>query len=96
MQSKAPHLGEVPLHELLADVLAGDPNDGGFEGQYQPIVRLAGGGGATVAVEAVACWQRLRVREVTPAPFISATERPGCRLCSLTMFSTRRARMLMR
>jgi hypothetical protein len=25
MQSKAPSATEVPLHELLADVLAGDP-----------------------------------------------------------------------
>jgi hypothetical protein len=31
MQSKAPDVGEVPLHELLAEVLAGDPADGGFE-----------------------------------------------------------------
>jgi sensor c-di-GMP phosphodiesterase-like protein len=59
MQSKAPEVGEVPLHELLAEVLAGDPTDGGFEVEYQPIVRLADG--ATVAAEAVACWEHPRV-----------------------------------
>jgi len=75
MQSKAPDDGEVPLHELLAEVLAGDPTDGGFEVQYQPIVRLAGG--ATVAVEAVACWQHPRVGEVAPAHFMAAAERAG-------------------
>lgn len=75
MQSKAPDAGEVPLHELLAEVLAGDPTDGGFEVQYQPIVRLAGG--ATVAVEAVACWQHPGVGQVAPAQFIAAAERAG-------------------
>jgi EAL domain-containing protein (putative c-di-GMP-specific phosphodiesterase class I) len=59
MQSKARDAGEVPLHELLAEVLAGDPTGGGFEVPYQPVVRFAGG--ATMAVEAVACWQHLRV-----------------------------------
>jgi diguanylate cyclase len=75
MQSKAPDAGEVPLHELLAEVLAGDPTDSGFEVRYQPIVRLAGG--ATVAVEAVACWQHPRVGEVAPVQFIAAAERAG-------------------
>lgn len=75
MQSKAPEVSEVPLHELLAEVLAGDPTDGGFEVQYQPIVRLAGG--ATVAVEAAASWKHPRVGQVAPAHFISAAERAG-------------------
>lgn len=75
MQSKAPDAGEVPLHELLAEVLAGDPAGGGFEVQYQPIARLAGG--ATVAVEAVACWEHPRVGQVAPAQFGAAAERAG-------------------
>jgi diguanylate cyclase len=75
MQSKAPDVGEVPLHELLAEVLAGDPTDGGFEVQYQPIVRLAGG--ATVAVEAVACWEHPRAGQVARAQFTAAAERAG-------------------
>lgn len=75
MQSKAPDAGEVPLHELLAEVLAGDPSDGGFEVRYLPIVRVAGG--ATVAVEAVACWEHPRVGQGAPAVFIAAAERAG-------------------
>jgi diguanylate cyclase len=75
MQSKAPDVGEVPLHELLAEVLAGDPTDGGFEVQYQPTVRLAGG--ATVAVEAVACWEHPKVGQVARAQFTAAAERAG-------------------
>jgi diguanylate cyclase len=75
MKSKAPEVGEVPLHELLAEVLAGDPAGGGFEVQYQPIVRLAGG--ATVAVEAVACWEHPRPGQIAPAVFIAAAERAG-------------------
>lgn len=47
--SKAPEAADVPLHEILAEVLAADPAAGGFEVQYQPIVRFAGQ--ATVAVE---------------------------------------------
>jgi len=82
MQSKAPDVGEVPLHELLAEVLAGDPTDGGFEVQYQPIVRLAGG--PTVAVEAVACWQHPRVGQFAPAQFIAAAERAGLSAMRLT------------
>jgi hypothetical protein len=62
MQSKAPDVGEVRLHELLAEVLAGDPAGGGFEVQYQPIVRLAGG--PTNAVEAVARRQHTSVGEL--------------------------------
>jgi EAL domain-containing protein (putative c-di-GMP-specific phosphodiesterase class I) len=75
MQSKAPDVGEVTLQELLAEVLAGDPSDGGFEVRYQPIVRLAGG--ATVAVEAVACWQHPQVGQVAPAQFVAAAEHVG-------------------
>jgi EAL domain-containing protein (putative c-di-GMP-specific phosphodiesterase class I) len=75
MQSKATDVGEVSLHELLAEVLAGDPSDGGFEVQYQPIVRFAGG--ATVAVEAVACWEHPRVGQVARAQFTAAAERAG-------------------
>jgi EAL domain-containing protein (putative c-di-GMP-specific phosphodiesterase class I) len=75
MQSKAPDAGEVSLHELLAEVLAGDPTDGGFEVQYQPIVRLESG--ATVAVEAVACWEHPRVGQVASAQFTAAAERAG-------------------
>lgn len=68
-------VAEVPLHELLVQVLAGNPADSGFEVQYQPIVRLAGN--ATVAVEALACWQHPIVGKVEPAQFISAAERTG-------------------
>ena len=66
---------EVPLHERLVEVLAGDPADSGFEVQYQPIVRLAGG--ATVAVEALARWQHPIVGKVEPAQFMAAAERSG-------------------
>jgi diguanylate cyclase len=75
MQSKAPDVGEVPLHELLVEVLAGDPTDGGFEVQYQPIVRRAGG--ATVAVEAVACWEHPRAGHIARTKFTAAAERAG-------------------
>jgi diguanylate cyclase len=74
MQSKAPD-AEIPLHERLVELLAGDPADSGFEVQYQPIVRLAGG--ATVAVEAVACWQHPQVGQVAPAQFVAAAEHAG-------------------
>jgi EAL domain-containing protein (putative c-di-GMP-specific phosphodiesterase class I) len=66
---------EVPLHELLVEVLAGDPGDNGFEVQYQPIVRLAGH--ATVAVEALVRWEHPIVGKVEPAQFLSAAERTG-------------------
>ena len=66
---------EVPLHELLVQVLAGDPGDNGFEVQYQPIVRLAGH--ATVAVEALVRWQHPMVGKVEPVQFMSAAERTG-------------------
>ncbi len=56
-------------------MLAGDPAGGGFEVQYQPIVRLAGG--ATVAVEAVACWEHSRVEQVAREQFTAAAERAG-------------------
>ena len=67
--------GEIPLHELLAEVLAGDPADGGFEVQYQPIVRF--GGEATVAVEALARWEHREAGKVEPAQFFAAAERTG-------------------
>jgi diguanylate cyclase len=66
---------EVPLHELLVQVLAGNPADNGFEVQYQPIVRLAGQ--STVAVEALARWQHPTAGRVEPAQFIWAAERTG-------------------
>ena len=66
---------EVPLHELLVEVLAGNPADNGFEVQYQPIVRL--GGHATVAVEAFVRWQHPVVGKVEPNQFMSAAERTG-------------------
>jgi EAL domain-containing protein (putative c-di-GMP-specific phosphodiesterase class I) len=66
---------EVPLHELLVEVLAGNPADSGFEVQYQPIVRLAGQ--ATVAVEALVRWQHPVVGKVEPLQFMSAAERTG-------------------
>lgn len=66
---------EVPLHELLVEVLAGNPADNGFEVQYQPIVRLAGQ--ATVAVEALVRWQHPVVGKVEPLQFMSAAERTG-------------------
>lgn len=75
MQSKAPDEVEVPLHELLADVLAGDPAAGGFEVQYQPIVRIASS--ATVAVEALARWCHPEAGTVEPSQFIAAAERSG-------------------
>lgn len=75
MQSKAPEGAEIPLHERLVEVLAGDPADGGFEVQYQPIVRLAGN--ATVAVEAVACWQHPAVGKIERAQFMAEAERTG-------------------
>ena len=75
MQTKAPDATEVPLHELLAEVLAGDPAAGGFEVHYQPIVRIASH--ATVAVEALACWRHPDVGTVEPAQFMAAAERTG-------------------
>ena len=66
---------EVPLHELLVEVLAGNPADNGFEVQYQPIVRL--GGHATVAVEALVRWQHPVAGKIEPAQFMSAAERTG-------------------
>lgn len=66
---------EVLLDELLAEVLAGDPADNGFEVQYHPIVRLASQ--ATVAVEALVRWQHPIVGKVAPADFMSAAERTG-------------------
>ncbi len=91
MQSKAPEVSEVPLHKLLAEVLAGDPTDGRFEVQYQPIVRLAGG--ATVAVEAAASWKHPRVRQVAPAHSLPRQSGQGRRRCWMIAFSTRRVRM---
>ena len=75
MQTKAPDATEVPLHELLAQVLAGDPAASGFEVHYQPIVRIASH--ATVAVEALACWRHPDVGIVEPAQFMAAAERTG-------------------
>ncbi|HKS58975.1 MAG TPA: EAL domain-containing protein [Steroidobacteraceae bacterium] len=75
MQTKAPDATEVPLHELLAEVLAGDPAAGGFEVHYQPIVRIASR--ATVAVEALACWRHPDVGIVEPPQFMAAAERTG-------------------
>lgn len=75
MQTKASGASEVPLHEILADVLAGDPAGGGFEVHYQPIVRFTGG--ATVAVEALACWEHPAVGKVEPNQFMSAAEHTG-------------------
>lgn len=75
MQTKAPGANEVPLHELLAEVLAGDPAGGGFEVEYQPIVRFTGS--ATVAVEALARWEHPAVGKVEPAQFMSAAEHTG-------------------
>ncbi len=66
---------EIPLHELLVEVLAGDPADSGFEVQYQPIVRIAGG--ESVAVEAVVRWKHPVVGKVEPEQFMSAAERTG-------------------
>jgi EAL domain-containing protein (putative c-di-GMP-specific phosphodiesterase class I) len=65
----------VPLHEILAEVLARDPAAGGFEVQYQPIVRFAEQ--ATVAVEALPCWLHPSVGEVAPSQFVAAAERMG-------------------
>ncbi len=75
MQTKALAASEVPLHEILAEVLAGDPAAGGFEVQYLPIARLAGG--ATVAVEALACWQHPLAGKVAPAQFMATAESTG-------------------
>lgn len=75
MQTKAPDTIEVPLHELLAEVLAGDPAAGGFEVRYQPIVRIASH--ATVAVEALAYWRHPDVGIVEPPQFMAAAERTG-------------------
>lgn len=72
MQSDA---AEVPLHELLVEVLGGNPSDSGFEVQYQPIVRLAGQ--ATVAVEAGVRWEHPTVGKVEPVQFMAAAERTG-------------------
>jgi hypothetical protein len=73
MQSKAPDAGEVPLHELLAEVLAGDLSDGGFEVQYQPIVRLAGG--ATV------WWKPSRVGSIEGGTDCAGAVYGRCRAC---------------
>lgn len=75
MPIRAPGASEAPLHEILAEVLAGDPAGGGFEVQYQPIVRFAGG--ASVAVEALARWEHPEVGRVEPAQFMSAAEHTG-------------------
>jgi EAL domain-containing protein (putative c-di-GMP-specific phosphodiesterase class I) len=75
MQTKAPVATEVPLHELLAEVLAGDPAAGGFEVHYQPIVRIASQ--ATVAVEAFACWRHPELGTVEPSQFEAAAQRTG-------------------
>jgi EAL domain-containing protein (putative c-di-GMP-specific phosphodiesterase class I) len=66
---------EVPLHELLVQVLAGNPGDSGFEVQYQPIVRLASH--ASVAVEALVRWEHPSVGNVETVQFMSAAERTG-------------------
>lgn len=73
MQNQAPE--DVPLHEVLAEVLAGDPAAGGFEVQYLPIVRFADE--TTVAVEATPSWQHPRLGKVAPRQFIAAAERSG-------------------
>jgi EAL domain-containing protein (putative c-di-GMP-specific phosphodiesterase class I) len=63
------------VHELLAQVLAGNPAAGGFEVQYQPIVRLAGS--ETVAVEALACWRHPAGGEVESEQLMSVAQRTG-------------------
>lgn len=75
MQSKAPSATAVPLHELLADVLAGDPAAGGFAVEYRPIVRLASR--ATVAIEALACWRHPDAGAIEPSQFLAAAEQTG-------------------
>jgi len=72
MQSET---AEVPLQEMLVQVLGGDPGDSGFEVQYQPIVRLSSH--ATVAVEALVRWEHPSVGTVEPVEFMSAAERTG-------------------
>ena len=74
MRSKAPD-ATVPLHEVLAEVLARDPAAGGFDVYYQPIVRFAGQ--RTVAVEALPSWQHPYVGTVAPTQFVAAAERTG-------------------
>lgn len=75
MQIKALGASDVSLHEILADVLAGDLAGGGFEVEYQPIVRFTGG--ATVAVEALARWEHPAIGKVEPAQFMAAAEHTG-------------------
>ncbi|MEV4351888.1 bifunctional diguanylate cyclase/phosphodiesterase [Actinoplanes sp. NPDC049596] len=63
------------LPHLLAQALAGEPGQAGFEVHYQPIVRFTDG--ATVAVEALARWTSPVAGPVHPDVFVAVAERTG-------------------
>jgi diguanylate cyclase len=75
MQSQAPDASNVQLHELLAEVLAGNPATAGFDVHYQPIVRFDNH--STVAVEAVPRWQHPDSGQIEPLLFMAAADRTG-------------------
>jgi EAL domain-containing protein (putative c-di-GMP-specific phosphodiesterase class I) len=63
------------LRALLADSLARDPAEAGFEVHYQPIVRFEDG--ATVAVEALPRWHHPTAGRIAPHMFAAAAEHIG-------------------
>lgn len=75
MQSNGPGASNVQLHEVLAEVLAGNPATAGFDVHYQPIVRFDNH--CTVAVEAVPRWHHPGAGQIEPALFMAAAERTG-------------------
>jgi EAL domain-containing protein (putative c-di-GMP-specific phosphodiesterase class I) len=68
-------LFDSDLPGLLTDALADDPDSGGFEVRYQPIVRLADA--SVQAVEALARWRHPVAGRVPPAVFVAMAERAG-------------------
>jgi len=63
------------LHEMVAEALAGDPVDAGFEVDYQPIVRLEDAN--IVAVEALARWRHPVAGRIDPDIFVACAEQLG-------------------
>jgi EAL domain-containing protein (putative c-di-GMP-specific phosphodiesterase class I) len=63
------------LQDLIADALASDAANEGFEVHYQPMVRLEDN--ATVAVEALARWSHPLVGNICPKLFVTIAESLG-------------------
>jgi diguanylate cyclase (GGDEF)-like protein len=67
--------GNPDLPTLLAAALAGEPELGGLNVHYQPIVRM--GDGQVVAFEALARWTHPLMGRVPPTVFVAVAERAG-------------------